>query len=398
MKATKKANEPFRAFQLLTQHSVLFSQEKPMSTQHPIIRIANIDFDFGVITPYIIDESVMEIMIARYDTIYIEQKGKLIETGVSFGSEEALMVFIQHIADQLGRTVDEMTPMFDMMFPNSRLLMNVVLRPVAAHGPTVTLRKFATNPLKMEDLLRFGAITPDIVTFLKACIQTQLNMVICGGTGSGKTTVYNIVAGFIPEDERIVTVERQLELQLMQKHVIPLVARPANADGKGEIAMRDLLVNALKMRPDRILAGEVHGGEVVDIVQAMKTGHNGSMLSLHAESSRDALARLEVMYTMGLPDMPLNRIREDLATAIDIIVHQQRLRDGKRKIMAVTEIMGMEGQFIKTQDIFTFEQTDVQDGKIIGTISPTGNVPRCGAAMKDAGITFPEDFFNPNNP
>lgn len=369
-----------------------------MSTQHPIIRIANIDFDFGVITPYIIDESVMEIMIARYDTIYIEQKGKLIETGVSFGSEEALMVFIQHIADQLGRTVDEMTPMFDMMFPNSRLLMNVVLRPVAAHGPTVTLRKFATNPLKMEDLLRFGAITPDIVTFLKACIQTQLNMVICGGTGSGKTTVYNIVAGFIPEDERIVTVERQLELQLMQKHVIPLVARPANADGKGEIAMRDLLVNALKMRPDRILAGEVHGGEVVDIVQAMKTGHNGSMLSLHAESSRDALARLEVMYTMGLPDMPLNRIREDLATAIDIIVHQQRLRDGKRKIMAVTEIMGMEGQFIKTQDIFTFEQTDVQDGKIIGTISPTGNVPRCVAAMKDAGITFPEDFFNPNNP
>ncbi len=367
-----------------------------MPNNHPIIRIANIDFDFGVITPYIEDESVLEIMIARYDTIYVEKQGKLIETGVSFGSEEALMAFIQHIADKLNRTLSESLPMLDILFPNSRLLMNVVLRPISAHGPTVTMRKFATNPLKLEDLLSFGAITPDVVTFLRACIQTQLNMVICGGTGSGKTTVYNIVAGFIPEDERIVTVERQLELQLLQKHVISLLARPANAEGKGEITMGALLINALKMRPDRILAGEVHGGEVVDIVQAMKTGHDGSMLSLHAESPRDALARLEVMYTMGLPDMPLNRIREDLASAIDIIVHCQRLRDGRRKIMAVTEIMGMEGQFIKTQDIFKFEQTDVQDGKIIGTIAPTGNVPHCIAAMNDAGITFAEDFFNPN--
>jgi pilus assembly protein CpaF len=271
--------------------------------------------------------------------------------------------------------------------------VNVVIPPIALNGPTITIRKFSKKPLTIEDLIRFGSMTAEIAEFLRGCVIGRLNMVVSGGTGSGKTTLLNVLSNFIPEDERIITVENAAELQLQQDHVVTLESRPANIEGKGAISIQDLVMNCLRMRPERIVVGECRGGEALDMLQAMNTGHDGSLTTLHANTPRDAISRLEVMCLMAGMDLPIRAIREQIASAIDCIVQQQRLRDGSRRILYVTEVQGMEGEMVTMSDIFEFEQTGIEGGKIIGRIRPTGIRPKFISRIEDAGIHMPGSVF-----
>jgi len=338
------------------------------------------------------DDSISEVMVNGPKNIFVERGGQLTHSGVTFESDDHVLRVIDRIVAPLGRRVDESSPLVDARLQDGSRV-NIVIRPVALCGPTITIRKFSKSPLGVKDLIRFGSMTPEIAQFLQACVISALNMAVSGGTGSGKTTLLNVLSSFIPGDERIITVENAAELQLQQEHVVPLESRPANIEGKGEISIQDLVVNCLRMRPERIVVGECRGGEALDMLQAMNTGHDGSLTTLHANSPRDAIARLEVMCLMAGMDLPVRAIREQIASAIDVIVQQQRLRDGSRRILFITELQGMEGEMITMSDIFEFEITGNEKGKIIGRIRPTGLRPKFIDRIEDAGINLPPAVF-----
>jgi len=347
---------------------------------------------FGPIEPLLNDDSISEIMVNGPKSIFVERKGNLTRTPITFDDDEHVLRIIDRIVAPLGRRVDESSPLVDARLPDGSRV-NVVIRPIALNGPTITIRKFARDPLGVQDLIRFGSMTVEIADFLRACVIGRLNMVVAGGTGSGKTTLLNVLSSFIPNDERIITVENAAELQLQQEHVVTLESRPANIEGAGAIDIQDLVVNCLRMRPERIIVGECRSGEALDMLQAMNTGHDGSLTTLHANSPRDSVSRLEVMCLMAGVELPVRAIREQIASAIDVICQQSRLRDGSRKIMYITEVQGMEGEMITMSDIFEFEQTGYEGGKIIGRIRPSGIRPKFIDQIEDAGIHLPPSTF-----
>jgi pilus assembly protein CpaF len=292
----------------------------------------------------------------------------------------------------VGRRIDESSPYVNARLPDGSRV-NAIIPPLCLNGPTITIRKFFKNPLSVEDLINLGTITPEAMEFLHACVEAKVNTVISGGTGSGKTTFLNVLSGYIPNDERILTIENAAELRLRQEHVVTLEARPPNIEGAGQVTIRDLVVNSLRMRPDRIIVGECRSGEALDMLQAMNTGHEGSLTTIHSNSPRDSLARIETMYLMAGIDMPVHAIREQIASAIDLIVHQERFRDGSRKVTHITDVQGMEGAVIVMQDIFAFDQAGYEGGKVIGQLKPTGIRPKFMDKLDDAGIRLPANVF-----
>jgi pilus assembly protein CpaF len=346
----------------------------------------------GPLEPLLRDETITEVMVNGPQQVYIEREGRLELTNVTFQNDEHVMKIIQRIIAPIGRRVDESSPMVDARLADGSRV-NAIIPPLSLVGPIITIRKFAATPFTVEDMIRFGTATPEMFEFLEACVKARLNIFVSGGTGSGKTTMLNILSSFIPDDERIVTIEDAAELQLRQEHVITLESRPANIEGKGAIPIRELVRNALRMRPDRIIVGECRSAEALDMLQAMNTGHDGSMSTGHANAPRDMLARLETMVLMAGMDLPLRAIREQIASAVDLIVHQNRLKDGTRKIVNITEVQGMEGDVIVMQDIFVFEQTGVVEGKIQGRLRPTGIRPKFVEKFETAGIHLPPNVF-----
>lgn len=349
--------------------------------------------------PLLNDPQVKEIMVDGHSKVYVERGGKFVDVPTPFRDEGHLMEVIAAIFEPLGRKVDQSSPMCDArLFDGSRV--NVVVPPISLVGPVLTLRKFPLKPLTIEDVLGFGSWNEDIVEFLRACVRARLNIVVAGGTGSGKTTLLNLIAGMIPSDERIITVENVSELQQLLstkfKRLVRLESRPPNIEGKGEITMRDLVINALRMRPDRIIVGEVRAGEAIEVFQAMNTGHDGTMMSIHANSPRDTLARLETMVLMANPSLPLLNVRQHMASAIDLITYQERLQDGRRKVLKVTEVVGLQGDVIMLQDIFEFRQTGVKEGEITGHFTATGNIPRFLDRIRAAGVELPMRLFTPS--
>ncbi len=349
---------------------------------------------YGPIQPLLDDPDITEVMVNGSDRIYTERKGKLTLTNVKFEDDEHVLRIIERIILPLGRRIDADTPTVDARLPDGSRV-NAVIPPVAIDGPSITIRKFFTEKLTMQQLIEFGSITAKMAEFLKACVVSRLNIVISGGTGSGKTTTLNILSGFIPEDERIVTIEDAAELQLHQDHVVRMETKAPNIDGSGQVTIRDLVRNSLRMRPDRIVVGECRGGEALDMLQAMNTGHDGSLTTVHANAPRDALSRLETLSLMSGLDMPLGVIREQIASAVDLIVQQSRLKDGSRKITYITEVAGMEGNTIVMTDIFRFEQTGVgEDGKILGELKPTGIRPMFIDRLEAAGFRLGAEVFS----
>jgi pilus assembly protein CpaF len=347
---------------------------------------------FGPLQPLLEDDTITEIMVNGPKNVYIERKGKLHRVPVTFENNDHVMRVIDRIVAPLGRRIDESSPYVDARLPDGSRV-NAVIPPISLVGPTLTIRKFSKNPITIDQLIQFGSITPEAVQFLKACVEARLNILISGGTGSGKTTLLNILSGFIPNDERIITIENAAELQLRQEHVVTLESRPPNIEGRGEITIRDLVINSLRMRPERIIVGECRGGETLDMLQAMNTGHDGSMTTAHANSPRDALARVETMCLMAGMELPVRAIREQTASAIDLICHQERMRDGTRKVTHITEVSGMEGDVITMTDIFVFEQTGMEAGKVVGRLRPTGLRPKFMDKIEAAGINLPPSIF-----
>jgi len=347
---------------------------------------------FGPIEPFIADETVTEIMVNGPKNIYVERKGRIERTNASFENADHVMRIIDRIVAPLGRRIDESSPYVDARLPDGSRV-NAIIPPLSLVGPVITIRKFFKIPLTIEKLVELGTITPEGVEFLKACVQARCNVLVSGGTGSGKTTLLNILSSFIPDDERIVTIENAAELQLRQEHVVTLESKPANVEGRGEVTIRDLVINSLRMRPDRIIVGEVRGSEALDMLQAMNTGHEGSMTTLHANSPRDGLARMETMVLMAGMDLPHRAIREQISAAIDVVVQQERMRDGTRKVVSVTEVQGMEGDVITMSSIFEFEKTGIENGRIIGRFMPTGLRPRFMEKIEAAGIRLPPNIF-----
>jgi len=347
---------------------------------------------FGPLQPLLEDDTITEIMVNGPKNVYIERKGKLHRVPITFENNDHVMRVIDRIVAPLGRRIDESSPYVDARLPDGSRV-NAVIPPISLVGPTLTIRKFSKNPITVEQLVQFGSITNEAIQFLKACVEARLNVLISGGTGSGKTTLLNVMSGFIPDDERIITIENAAELQLRQEHVVTLESRPPNIEGRGEITIRDLVINSLRMRPERIIVGECRGGETLDMLQAMNTGHDGSMTTAHANTPRDALSRVETMCLMAGMELPVRAIREQAASAIDVICQQERMRDGTRKVTYVTEVSGMEGDVITMTDIFTFEQTGVEAGKIVGRLRPTGLRPKFMDKIEAAGINLPPSIF-----
>ncbi|WP_052292015.1 CpaF family protein [Natranaerobius thermophilus] len=358
-----------------TVENLLDQEEKPLSsTDRDKIKaeILNETLGFGPITPLIEDENVSEIMVNGHDQVYVEENGKLKLTDIKFRDEQHVIHVIEKIVAPLGRRIDESSPMVDARLPDGSRV-NAIIPPLSLTGPVITIRKFSEDPLTAKDLISFGTMTTEISDFLKKCVKNRLNVVVSGGTGSGKTTTLNVLSSFIPQDERIVTIEDAAELTLHQDHVVTLETKPPNMEGKGAITMRELVRNSLRMRPDRIVVGEVRGGEALDMLQAMNTGHDGSLTTGHANSPRDMLSRLETMVLMAGMDLPIRAIREQIASAIDLVVQQSRLEDGSRKITQVSEVQGMEGDVITMQDLFTYKrQGRDSKNKITGKHESTG--------------------------
>jgi pilus assembly protein CpaF len=347
---------------------------------------------FGPLEQFLSSDGIGEIMVNGPKHIFIERGGRIQRANVSFESDEHLMRVIDRIVAPLGRRIDEGSPMVDARLPDGSRV-NAVIPPISLNGPVLTIRIFAKVPLTVENLIEFGSITREAVEFLKAAVIAKINVIVSGGTGSGKTTLLNILSGFIPDGERIVTIENAAELQLRQEHVVTLESRPANVEGRGEVSIQDLVINSLRMRPDRIVVGEVRGGEALDMLQAMNTGHDGSMTTAHANSPRDMISRMETMVLMAGMDLPHRAIREQIASAIDLIIHQDRMRDGTRKVTSISEIAGMEGDVITMSEIFRFEQTGMEDGKVIGRLRPTGLRPKFMYRIQEAGIMLPPSIF-----
>ena len=346
----------------------------------------------GPLQPLLEDESITEIMVNGAKNIYIERSGKIHRVPFTFESDEHVMRIIDRIVAPLGRRIDESSPYVDARLTDGSRV-NAVIPPISLVGPVITIRKFFKNPITIEQLIEFGTVTAEALQFLKACVEAKLNVVISGGTGSGKTTLLNILSQYIPNDERIVTIENAAELQLRQEHVVTLESRPPNIEGKGEVTIRQLVINSLRMRPDRIIVGEIRDEAALDMLQAMNTGHDGSMTTAHANSPRDTLARIETMALMAGMDLPVRAIREQVASAIDLVAHKERMKDGTRKITRITEVSGMEGDVITMTDIFQFEQSGYEDGKVIGRLRPTGLRPKFIDKIEVAGIHLPATIF-----
>jgi len=350
---------------------------------------------FGPLQPLLDDPDVSEIMVNGPKKIFIEKSGKLIKSGVTFDDDDHVMRIIDRIILPLGRRVDADSPTVDARLPDGSRV-NAVIRPVSIDGPCITIRKFKKDKLSIEKLIEFGSLTKNMAEFLRACVHAHLNIVVSGGTGSGKTTLLNVLSSFIPENERIITIEDAAELQLQQEHVLRLETKPANIDGKGAVTIRDLVRNALRMRPDRIVVGECRGGETLDMLQAMNTGHDGSLTTLHANSPRDAISRMETMVLMAGMDLPLKVVRQQISSAIDLIIQQTRLKDGSRKVTAITEVAGMEGDIVVLTDIFKFEQTGTTaEGKVLGELKATGIRPIFSPRLEAAGFKLSGEIFMP---
>jgi pilus assembly protein CpaF len=375
--------------QILVEESIVLSrQEKHRLFEQIVAEIIG----FGPIQPLLDDEAVTEVMVNGAKNIYVERKGKLSRVPIAFESDDHVMRIIDRIVAPLGRRIDESSPYVDARLPDGSRV-NAVIPPISLIGPTITIRVFSKTPLTVEDLISFGSITPEALQFLKACVESRLNIVVSGGTGSGKTTMLNLLSGFIPSDERIVTIENAAELQLRQDHVVTLESRPPNIEGRGEITIQNLVVNSLRMRPDRIVVGEIRDGAALDMLQAMNTGHDGSMTTAHSNGPRDTIARTETMCLMAGFDLPVRAIREQIAAAVDVIVHAERLRDGSRKIVSITEVAGMEGDVVTLTDLFIFEQTGYEAGKVLGRLRPTGLRPKFMDKIEAAGIHLPPQIF-----
>jgi pilus assembly protein CpaF len=355
--------------------------------------IANV-LGYGPLEPLLNDESITEILVNGPNSIYVERNGKLEEAGVRFRDNEETMRIIERIVAPLGRRVDEASPMVDARLPDGSRV-NVIIPPLSLVGPCISIRKFSRAAFSMEDLIRFGSLTEDIARFLKACVEARLNIVISGGTSTGKTTMLNILSGFLGNNERIITIEDAAELQLQQKHVVRLESRPPNVESKGEVRIRQLVINALRMRPDRIVVGEVRGGEALDMLQAMNTGHDGSITTAHSNTPRDTLHRVETMVLMAGMDLPLRAIREQIASAFDLVVHLDRLTDGTRKVTQIAEVQGMEGDVIVMQDVFRFVQTGFKDGRVEGYFTATGIRPKFMEKIEAHGIYLSPSILTP---
>jgi len=351
---------------------------------------------YGPIQQFLDDPEVSEIMVNGPEMIFVERGGKLVRTKARFRNDDHVLRIIERIVLPLGRRVDADNPMVDARLPDGSRV-NAVIPPIAIDGPSITIRKFKRDKLSVEQLIEYGSLTESMAEFLRACVVSRLNIVVSGGTGSGKTTLLNVLSGFIPPDERIVTIEDAAELQLRQEHVVRLETRTHSADGKRPITVRDLVRNSLRMRPDRIIVGECRGGETLDMLQAMNTGHDGSLTTLHANTPRDAIARMETMALMAGLEMPLKVIREQIASAVDLIVQQTRLRDGSRKVTSITEVVGMEGETVVMTEVFRFEQTGLStEGKVMGELKPTGIRPLFMPRLEDAGFKLGPQVFGVN--
>jgi len=375
--------------QILAEENIILSRSERQRLFESVVAEM---LGYGPIQPLLADDTITEIMVNGASQVYIERDGIIERTPYTFENDDHVLLIMDRIVSPLGRRIDESSPYVDARLPDGSRV-NAIIPPLAINGPTLTIRKFSKTPLTENDMIANGTITPEAVEFLKACVVAKLNIVISGGTGSGKTTFLNVLSAYIPEKERIVTIENAAELQLRQEHVVTLEARLPNIEGKGEVTIRDLVVNSLRMRPDRIIVGECRRGEALDMLQAMNTGHDGSLTTAHSNSPRDTLARLETMCLMAGMDLPVRAIREQVASAINLIIHEARMRDGTRKIVSITEVQGMEGDIIVMQDIFAFEQTGFEGGKVIGRLKATGIRPKFMDQIEAAGIQLPAKIF-----
>jgi pilus assembly protein CpaF len=377
---------------LLTEDAVLVNDAERAGLirdiQHEMLGL-------GPLEPLLADPTISDILVNSHSQVYVERRGKLESTEVRFADDAHLMKIIDKIVSRVGRRIDESSPMVDARLPDGSRV-NAIIPPVALDGPVVSIRRFAVVPLKIEDLLGFKTLTPEMASILQGLAKAKINMLISGGTGSGKTTMLNIMSGYIPASERIVTIEDAAELQLQQPHVVRLETRPPNIEGKGEVTQRALVKNALRMRPDRIILGEVRGAEAVDMLQAMNTGHEGSLATIHANTPRDALSRLENMIGMAGLNLPIKAARQQISSAITALIQIGRLADGKRKVMSIQEITGMEGEIITMQEIFAFRQTGVApDGAVLGHFSATGVRPKFVDRLRAHGVMVPDTLFDP---
>ena len=377
--------------EVITEQGVTMSRQDRLRVVETLIHDV---LGLGPLEDLLANPDIAEIMVNGPNQIYVEEKGKLLRSPVTFESTEQLMQVIDRIVSSIGRRVDESSPMVDARLKDGSRV-NVIIPPLALRGPTVTIRKFSKEAFTIDDLIRFGTLTDEMAKFVRACVRGRLNVVVSGGTGSGKTTTLNVLSSFIPEDERIVTIEDAAELQLVQEHVVTLEARPANVEGRGQVTIRDLVINALRMRPDRIVVGECRGGEALDMLQAMNTGHDGSLTTLHANNPHDAVSRLETMVLMSGAELPSRAIREQIASAVNMIVHQSRLRDGTRRIVSITEVLGTGPDGVVMQEIFGFKQTgvDPETGRVIGELAPTGVLPQALDRLSSEGEGVPEEMF-----
>jgi pilus assembly protein CpaF len=350
-------------------------------------------FGLGPLEPLLRDQTISDILVTTPRLIYVERGGKLEKTAIEFKDDAHLMRIIERVVSRVGRRIDESSPMVDARLPDGSRV-NAVIPPLAVDGPLLSIRRFGADPLQPADMLRNLSLTEGMLELVKACVRARLNIIISGGTGAGKTTFLNMLSGFIPSNERIVTIEDAAELQLRQAHVARLETRPANIEGKGAVLQRHLLINALRMRPDRIILGEVRGEEALDMLQAMNTGHDGSLTTIHANSPRDAISRLEVMIGMASSNLNVRSIRQQVASAIDLFIQCSRLSDGTRKVTYITECLGMEGELVTTQDVFVFERTGLSsEGRVTGRFKPTGVRPKFSERLKTAGIELPPHLF-----
>ena len=373
---------------LTDEHIVLSRAERQLLFEQIVAEILG----YGPLEPFLADATITEIMVNGAKNIYVEREGKIERTNAAFESDEHLMRIIERIVAPLGRRIDESAPYVDARLPDGSRV-NAVIPPISLIGPVLTIRKFFKIPLTVERLVELGTITPQAIELLKACVVARLSIVVSGGTGTGKTTFLNVLSGHIPDTERILTIENAAELQLRQEHVVTLESRPPNIEGRGQITIRDLVINSLRMRPDRIIVGECRGPEAFDMLQAMNTGHEGSMSTIHANNPREAMARLENMILMAGMELPHRAVREQIASALDLVIQLERMRDGSRKCVAITEVQGMEGDVITMSDIYKFELTGYENGRAIGALRPTGLRPRFMDKLEAAGIHLPPGVF-----